>query len=522
MGKRDYWGPNSFRVRRSRWKAAALRPFGIHTAVYQEIRNIPLEIDDDGEIVAPPGGLFGPLSPEDQVRIEERDTHWSRFREAFVETLFTMPVGSRLIIGNLYNEYARDAGSLDRFVSCTVLDEYILVETASTYDLDYLPPSKRRGLIDLSYGGWAPPSPEEGMECWFRFTDMPAPDAERGRLAKTVERLFTLYSQASLPDDLVVEALMVETGGPVAHPLLDQLDMKSADLHNNIPPRRPARDPEPDDDWDDEDDWDQDDALPLHFAFEPHPLVRAVFQDNTEPVRTRMGASVDSFWRPTPYLTFALIGILTILYTIGATQAHDIRSPRHSWLNVHSSLWLPRIAHGQWHRVFTSPFVQPNLLYLLAAIVCLFLVGREVEVLLGRPRYFAVLLTSILGSAAADVWLVDFPTVGAFTAAAGLLGALLVVLALAPLLRLPLLIGTAIVAGSLVVKSLNHGDLENEWPLIGGFLTGAMTTTCLVHLPHWLRARTPSATRMIGLLGMTAVALAALATIAAAVAWHHP
>ncbi|MGX1807612.1 rhomboid family intramembrane serine protease [Nocardia sp. NPDC055321] len=521
MNKRDYWGPNSFRVRRSRWKAAALRPFGIHTAVYSEIRTIPFEIGDDGELVMEPGALFGPTTPEQKARIDAHETGWAEFRAAFVRTLFTMPTGSKLIVGNLLAEYARTPGSLDRYASFTVLDDDILAVTSCTFDLDHLPPSRRRGLIDLSMNGWAPPAPEEGMQEWFRFADRAAPDSERARLARATEKLFVLYSQASLPDELVFEALVAETGEPLRCPELELLGMKSAGLRDEIPPRRPVRQPDLDldDDEDDEFDWDDDEYDDEDFFDDdPHPIVRTLLRDDAHAVRARLG-DVDglSYHQPIPYVTFALVGVIAMLYAIGAAQAHSVWDSRASWVNTHASLWLPRVADGQWHRVLTNEFAHTRWTGAVVAAVLLFFAGRELEVLIGRSRLLAILLASTLGSSAALVWLIDFPTLGTIGYIEGLTGALIVCMTAIGVWR----VRVAIAIAACCVAFVWWGPFDPVFTAsgLGGFTAGILAAIAMLYLPRWLR-RVSWPTLAIGWAGTAAVIMLPLALIGAAAISH--
>jgi membrane associated rhomboid family serine protease len=82
------------------------------------------------------------------------------------------------------------------------------------------------------------------------------------------------------------------------------------------------------------------------------------------------------------------------------------------------------VAVGQWYRIFTGGFLHAGLLHLAMNMLLLYLIGSQLESLLGRARYLA-LYVACLVAGSFGVLLVSptAPTVGASGAVFGLMGA---------------------------------------------------------------------------------------------------
>jgi membrane associated rhomboid family serine protease len=86
------------------------------------------------------------------------------------------------------------------------------------------------------------------------------------------------------------------------------------------------------------------------------------------------------------------------------------------------------VAAGDWWQPLTSMFTHVELLHIGFNMVALWVLGPQLEMVLGRLRYTAVYLLSGLVGSAAVYWFSDptTPTLGASGAIFGLMGALLV------------------------------------------------------------------------------------------------
>lgn len=164
------------------------------------------------------------------------------------------------------------------------------------------------------------------------------------------------------------------------------------------------------------------------------------------------------------------------------------------------------VADGEWWRVLTSGFLHVGPLHLAFNMLALWIIGRDVETVLGRGRFLAVYLVSLLGGSAA-VMLFQPPeasVAGASGAVFGLMGALAVVLRR---MRVP----AGQVIGLIVVNIVISVVLPNISLVahLGGLVIGAVATAALVYAPranrNGVQAAALGALALL-LLGIVAVA----------------
>ncbi|SUA40981.1 Rhomboid protease gluP [Nocardia africana] len=172
------------------------------------------------------------------------------------------------------------------------------------------------------------------------------------------------------------------------------------------------------------------------------------------------------------------------------------------------------VAQGQWIRVLGSGFLHYGPLHLVVNMFALYILGRDTELVLGRSRFLAIYLVSLLGGSAAVMWLAtDSATAGASGAIYGLFGAMTVIL-----LRLrqsPVQMLVLIAINLLISVSLPGISL---WGHLGGLVAGTLAAVAILFLPEWLRARTRDSIRWIGWGAVAALAVLALAVIGAGAA----
>jgi len=195
-------------------------------------------------------------------------------------------------------------------------------------------------------------------------------------------------------------------------------------------------------------------------------------------VRTRLGASV-----PTkPYVTFVIIGICVVVfglqYILGASFTdHFENSP------------VRVAAFDQYFRLVTAMFLHVNLLHLGMNMLVLWLVGPQLEYVLGHVRYAAVYVLAGIGGSVASFWFsapyqLDaqyfYPTssVGASGAIFGLMGAYLVV-------GRRLGTDTGQVIGLIVVNvAIGFFLPQTDWRAhLGGLVVGALAAVPLAYAP---------------------------------------
>ncbi len=111
------------------------------------------------------------------------------------------------------------------------------------------------------------------------------------------------------------------------------------------------------------------------------------------------------------------------------------RGPHGGYFDVSQSLcasqggtWLPGVSDGATWQLVTSMFTHVAVLHIGFNMLALWILGPQLELLLGRVRYLGLYLLSGLVGSASVYWLSpeSTPTLGASGAIFGLMGALLV------------------------------------------------------------------------------------------------
>lgn len=182
----------------------------------------------------------------------------------------------------------------------------------------------------------------------------------------------------------------------------------------------------------------------------------------------------------------ALIAANLVIFAITGVQAGSFSNNANSELFAQWGLIPPLLADGELWRLVTSGFLHFGPVHLAFNMLALWIIGRDLELVLGRSRFLAVYLVSLLGGSAAVFLLenVDSNTAGASGAVYGLMGGLAVLLR-----RLRHSPGPALgiiavnVFISLVIPQISLlGHL-------GGLVFGTAATAAMVYAPP--RQRTP-------------------------------
>jgi membrane associated rhomboid family serine protease len=181
----------------------------------------------------------------------------------------------------------------------------------------------------------------------------------------------------------------------------------------------------------------------------------------------------------TPIIVPVLVGLNVLGYVVTAAQAggfDNFRSP----LFDEWSLWPPPVAAGQWWRLVTSGFLHIGVTHLLVNMIALWVLGRDLEIVLGRLRFTSVYLLSLLGGSTAVFLFGDLgnPVAGASGAVYGLMGGIAIAafrlkLDLKPVL---LVIGFNIALSVALpgISLLGH---------LGGLVVGFAATAALLYAP---------------------------------------
>jgi membrane associated rhomboid family serine protease len=187
--------------------------------------------------------------------------------------------------------------------------------------------------------------------------------------------------------------------------------------------------------------------------------------------------SAGSRWGP---VTLVLIALNVLLFVATAISAALVgNSPLD---NQNSPLFaelvqVPALVQtGQWWRVFTAAFLHYGPIHLALNMLALLLFGSELERQLGRWRFVALYVVSILGGAAALELFSDpgVAAAGASTAIYGLFGGLAVVMIAT---RQDLRGLLTLLAINIAISFLPGISLVGH---LGGLVAGALVTTVMV------------------------------------------
>lgn len=215
--------------------------------------------------------------------------------------------------------------------------------------------------------------------------------------------------------------------------------------------------------------------------------------------------------RPQPVVTIALIAVNAVMFLLTVAQSGNVMANyRGSQLFSDLALFPPLVGAGEYIRVLGSGFLHYGPIHLLMNMLALYLVGRDVELVLGRARFLAVYLVSLLGGSAAVMWLqTDAVTAGASGAVFGMFGALAVLLI--RLRQSPTGI-LAIVALNVFISVTIPGI--SLWGHLGGLAAGAAGTAALVYVPQWLNGGRRVDPRQASTTGVVALAVVGVVVIA--------
>lgn len=203
-----------------------------------------------------------------------------------------------------------------------------------------------------------------------------------------------------------------------------------------------------------------------------------------------------------PVMVPVLVGLNIAMFLWTVAQAGSVGQNFRAPIFREWALRPSLVADGEWWRLVTSGFLHVGPLHLAFNMLALWIIGRDVESVLGRGRFLAVYLVSLLGGSAAAMLFQppDGTLAGASGAVFGLMGALAVVLRR---MRVPAGQVIALIAVNIVISFLIPAI--SLIAHLGGLVVGAAATAALVYAPTRNRN------------GVQAMALGALAALLLAV-----
>lgn len=128
---------------------------------------------------------------------------------------------------------------------------------------------------------------------------------------------------------------------------------------------------------------------------------------------------------PTPLITYALIGLNTIIYFWIGFHSDSLTSPASQALFDWGALYTPALIYGnQWWRLVSCLFIHGGIIHLFVNCYSLKNVGPFLEATLGKLRFFLIyFLTGLVSSINAAYWTPNDLIVGASGAIFGIFAA---------------------------------------------------------------------------------------------------
>lgn len=200
-----------------------------------------------------------------------------------------------------------------------------------------------------------------------------------------------------------------------------------------------------------------------------------------------------------PIVTEVLVALNVIIFVVSAVLARSLFQNQGSALFNRLTLFPLGVADGQWYRLVSSAFLHFGPVHIGLNMYALYVLGRELESVLGRGRYAAVYAVSLLGGSA-SVMAFQSPleaSAGASGAVFGVLGGLAVVIF--RLKRNPTAVLAVIAINIVFSIAVPNISLSAH---LGGLVVGAVATAAIV----WAPARNRTAVQ-VGALAALSLAL---------------
>jgi len=199
--------------------------------------------------------------------------------------------------------------------------------------------------------------------------------------------------------------------------------------------------------------------------------------------RSRPRTSTVSWPKPTGRLLVvpALIAINVGIFMITVLQAASVSHNADARLFQRWALQPSAVADGAWWQLLTSGFLHIGPIHLAFNMIALWVIGRDLEQVLGSARFLVVYLVSLLGGSLV-VYLFENPashTAGASGAVFGLMGGLAVVLMKLRLSPRPAL--TIILLNVVISVAVPNISILGH---LGGLAFGAAVTAAMLYLPQ--------------------------------------
>ena len=119
----------------------------------------------------------------------------------------------------------------------------------------------------------------------------------------------------------------------------------------------------------------------------------------------------------TKFLSISLVVVYVAQFLLGGV------------LIANFALFAPSVANGEWWLLITAGFLHGSIIHLLFNVYILWVIGSQLEIIVGNIRFLIIYFVSLIGGSLASYWFSPFGSysIGASGAIFGLMGAMLVV-----------------------------------------------------------------------------------------------
>jgi rhomboid protease GluP len=209
-------------------------------------------------------------------------------------------------------------------------------------------------------------------------------------------------------------------------------------------------------------------------------------------------APANDVTRRTPWLTFAILGLLAAVFAVELVFAIEptrglLEPGARTLLALGGLQYVATVGSDEWYRMFLAPLMHTGLVHLLINGLALFVAGRILEPAIGARWFAALFVVSGLAGSTASLMINDRTTVsvGASGAIMGLFAAMLVLSCrfAAPMRgRLRFTAIPVLIAAMLPMASASFGMVDIGAHLGGAIAGGAAALLLIALWPNGARA----------------------------------
>ncbi|MBU6347195.1 MAG: rhomboid family intramembrane serine protease [Actinomycetales bacterium] len=162
----------------------------------------------------------------------------------------------------------------------------------------------------------------------------------------------------------------------------------------------------------------------------------------------------------------ACFAIFVFTRVFGLTQSYALRF----------AMWPQAVAQGEWYRVISATFLHAGILHIAFNMYALYILGPNLERMLGSRKFFSLYFLSALGGSTLGFWFSD-PNSSSIGASGAIFGLLTATIVIGRHMRADV---TQLVV-LLVINTILGFSGGIDWRAhLGGALTGALVATIFV------------------------------------------